>query len=127
MRTSTPITKLQRTASGIVLTTAAGATETFDAVVLATHSDISLQILGDGATEEEKAVLSAIPYNSNDVYLHTDQALMPVDKRAWASWNFLVSIVMLSAWFACILCHFVFTCTAFRHVGYSLNTFACWW
>lgn len=50
----------------------------FDAVVLATHSDISLSLLGAGATAEESAVLSAIPYNNNDIYLHTDEALMPV-------------------------------------------------
>lgn len=50
----------------------------FDAVVLATHSDISLSLLGAGATEEERAVLKAIPYNNNDIYLHTDEALMPV-------------------------------------------------
>lgn len=52
----------------------------FDAVVLATHSDISLSLLGAGATEEERAVLGAIPYNNNDIYLHTDEALMPVSR-----------------------------------------------
>jgi predicted NAD/FAD-binding protein len=54
----------------------------FDAVVLATHSDISLSLLGAGATPEEQAVLVAIPYNNNDIYLHTDQALMPVSEAA---------------------------------------------
>jgi predicted NAD/FAD-binding protein len=93
VRTSTPISSLQRNSNGTVtLTTAAGKRETFDAVVLATHSDTSLQILGQGATQEERAVLAAIPYNNNDIYLHTDQQLMPVDKKAWASWNFLVRI-----------------------------------
>jgi predicted NAD/FAD-binding protein len=53
----------------------------FDAVVLATHSDVSLSLLGAGATEEERAVLAAIPYNNNDIYLHTDEALMPVSGR----------------------------------------------
>lgn len=52
----------------------------FDAAVLATHSDISLSLLGAGATAEERAVLSAIPYNNNDIYLHTDEALMPVSE-----------------------------------------------
>jgi predicted NAD/FAD-binding protein len=50
-------------------------------VVLATHSDVSLALLGAGATPDERDVLSAIPYNSNDVYLHTDEALMPVGVR----------------------------------------------
>lgn len=34
-------------------------------------------------------VLAAIPYNDNDVWLHTDEALMPRNKKTWASWNFL--------------------------------------
>lgn len=34
-------------------------------------------------------VLSAIPYNYNDVYLHTDASLMPHIRATWASWNFL--------------------------------------
>ena len=34
-------------------------------------------------------VLSAIPYNHNDVYLHTDASLMPRIRSTWASWNFL--------------------------------------
>lgn len=98
VRTSTPIVSLHRntttssSSGGVILTTAAGESLTFDAVVLATHSDISLRILGDEATAQEQEVLGAIPYNTNDVYLHTDEAFMPVDKKAWASWNFLVSI-----------------------------------
>lgn len=34
-------------------------------------------------------MLAAIPYSDNDVYLHTDEALMPRRKATWASWNFL--------------------------------------
>ncbi len=55
MRTSTPITALRRPANGakgpVSLTTASGEVCEFDAVVLATHSDISLSILGKEATE----------------------------------------------------------------------------
>ena len=36
-----------------------------------------------------RAVLEACPYSDNDVYLHTDPALMPVRRATWASWNFL--------------------------------------
>lgn len=34
-------------------------------------------------------MLAAIPYNENDVWLHTDASLMPRARAAWASWNFL--------------------------------------
>ena len=34
-------------------------------------------------------MLAAIPYNDNDVWLHSDAALMPLNRKTWASWNFL--------------------------------------
>ena len=60
-----------------------------DKVVFATHSDVTLGILGasGGATAQEAAVLGAIKYQPNDVYLHSDPALMPRRRSAWASWN----------------------------------------
>lgn len=34
-------------------------------------------------------VLGAIPYGTNQVYLHTDSNLMARNRQAWASWNFI--------------------------------------
>ena len=34
-------------------------------------------------------ILSAIPYNANDVWVHSDTALMPRHRATWASWNFM--------------------------------------
>ena len=42
-------------------------------------------------TEDENAVLSAIPYTANSVVLHTDTSLLPKRKAAWASWNYLLN------------------------------------
>ena len=64
-------------------------TRFFDEVVMATHSDQTLAILGDAATEAERAALAAVRYQPNDVYLHTDASLMPRNRKAWASWNCL--------------------------------------
>ena len=41
------------------------------------------------ADEAERAILGAIRYSPNTIYLHRDPALMPKRRRAWASWNFL--------------------------------------
>ena len=41
------------------------------------------------ADPRERAVLGAIGYAPNTVYLHRDIRLMPKRRRAWASWNFL--------------------------------------
>ena len=64
-----------------------GLQRTFDEVVVATHSDEALAMLGD-PTEDEKAVLGALPYRDNEVILHTDTRLLPKLQRAWSSWNY---------------------------------------
>jgi predicted NAD/FAD-binding protein len=45
--------------------------DTFDRVVLATHSDTARALRGSDISAEEAAVLDAIPYSYNKVYLHT--------------------------------------------------------
>lgn len=60
--------------------------EYFDQVVLACHSDEALAILAD-ASAGERTVLGAIPYQENDVVLHTDATLLPGNRKAWAAWN----------------------------------------
>ena len=62
--------------------------EAFDHVVLACHSSQSLRLLGD-AGRDERAVLAAVPYQPNRAWLHTDTALMPKRRAAWAAWNYL--------------------------------------
>ena len=57
---------------------------------MACHSDQALALLGD-ASEDEKAVLTAMPYSENSVILHTDKRLLPVREKAWASWNYQLS------------------------------------
>ena len=59
----------------------------FDAVIFATHSDQALRMLKD-PTEKEKDILSSIPYQKNEVLLHTDSSVLPKRKLAWASWNY---------------------------------------
>ncbi|NVK25502.1 MAG: FAD-dependent oxidoreductase [Gammaproteobacteria bacterium] len=66
------------------------ATQEFDEVVIACHSDEALTLLND-ASESERSVLSSIPYSSNSVVLHTDEKLLPKRKKAWASWNYQLS------------------------------------
>jgi len=63
------------------------ASQTFDEVVIACHSDQALALLED-ASQDEKSVLSAMPYSANTVVLHTDEKLLPKRKKAWASWNY---------------------------------------
>jgi predicted NAD/FAD-binding protein len=58
----------------------------YDQVVLACHADQSLKILNK-PTEKEKEILNKFTYVPNRAFLHTDENLMPLRKKAWSSWN----------------------------------------
>ena len=58
----------------------------YDKVILATHADEALSII-ENPTEEEKNILSKFSYKENIAYIHTDETVMPKNKRAWCSWN----------------------------------------
>lgn len=64
--------------------------ETFDIAVIAAHADEALRLLAD-PTAEEKRLLGAWRYQKNRTVLHTDNTLMPTNKNAMASWNFIRS------------------------------------
>lgn len=64
-----------------------GLEKEFDEVVIATHSDEALAMLGD-PNQAEKSVLGALSYRDNEVILHTDTRLLPRSRRAWSSWNY---------------------------------------
>ncbi|GGC71772.1 NAD(P)/FAD-dependent oxidoreductase [Marinobacter halophilus] len=61
----------------------------FDQVILACHSDQALAMLSD-PTDQESQILGAIPYQKNDVVLHTDARVLPSNKLAWAAWNYMI-------------------------------------
>lgn len=84
---NTPIASVARHEHGVVLTTAAGDEFSFDQVVFACHSDQALNML-ENPTAQESEILGAIPYQMNEVVLHTDKRLMPKRKLAWAAWNY---------------------------------------
>lgn len=87
IRTGVVISGVQRTEHGAVVRFDDGRQETFDAVVFACHSDQALSLLDD-AKPLEREILGAIPYQNNDVVLHTDTRLLPKNRRAWSSWNY---------------------------------------
>lgn len=86
--TETPVVSIDRHAQGVTIKTKSDSFE-FDAVILATHSDQALSLISNITAEEQQA-LATIPYLQNQVTLHTDTALLPKNKRAWASWNYLL-------------------------------------
>ena len=88
LRLRTSVVSIERTPHGAVIVDCDGNREIHDHVVIAAHSDQALAMLAD-ASAAERAVLGAIRYRRNAVFLHRDPRLMPQRRRAWASWNFL--------------------------------------
>ncbi len=84
------IKQIERTDNGITIHFENAPAQYFDEVVIACHSDQALALLAD-ASDNEKNILSAMPYKANSVILHTDTAMLPKRRKAWASWNYRLS------------------------------------
>ena len=87
LRLDAEVTKVTRHAHGVEVT-ANGEMHHFDEVVFACHSDQAMKILAD-ASAEEKAIVGAVRYLPNQVYLHRDERLMPKRKMTWSAWNYM--------------------------------------
>jgi predicted NAD/FAD-binding protein len=82
------VRSIRRTDSGVVVTLQSGAENQFDRAVIATHADEAYALLAD-PSDEETQLLSPWDYTKNYTVLHTDITLLPPNRRAWASWNYL--------------------------------------
>ena len=90
IRLATPVISVRRHGDGIDVVTATDPNpQTFDRVIMATHSDQALDLLTD-ADPEEKEVVGAVAYQPNVATLHTDERMLPRHRRTWASWNVTV-------------------------------------
>ena len=88
VRTQTAVKQVERLEAGVELTLIDGSRHRFDEVVLAGHADQTLALLAD-PSPRERAFLSRFSYQDNSALLHTDERLMPRDRRVWSSWNYL--------------------------------------
>ena len=86
LRLGSPVEKIRREPGGVEVVSRNGI-ESYDHVVLATHSDQALRLLSD-PDRMERETLGALRYLPNRATLHTDASLMPTEHRAWASWNY---------------------------------------
>ncbi len=83
------VRELLRLSDGVELRTADGELRRFDHVVVATHADQALSLLGDPSAQE-RSVLGAFGYTKNEAVLHTSRAPLPRARSARASWNYLL-------------------------------------
>ena len=87
IRLNSPVRSIRRVDDRVELHSTTGGREIFDYVFVACHSDQALSLMED-ATYEEREVLGAIRYQTNEAILHIDESLMPKRRRAWAAWNY---------------------------------------
>jgi PAS domain S-box-containing protein len=85
IHTGSVVQGVRRTPAGVEIRTFSDEWKKFDSVVMASHSDQSLKMLENPSNEEAK-LLSAIKYQKNQAYLHSDTIVMPKRKRCWSSW-----------------------------------------
>ena len=87
IRLACPVAWVRRLPDGVLIKPQDGEPERFDALIIAVHSDQALRLLAD-PSEQERTILGAIPYQENEVVLHTDTRLLPRRRLAWAAWNY---------------------------------------
>ncbi len=84
---NTPVESLKRQATQVSLRLKDGTVAHYDQVFLACHSDQALRLLAD-PSPQEREILRAMRYQSNEALLHTDSRLIPRRPLARAAWNY---------------------------------------
>jgi len=72
--------------SPVEVITASGSHQ-FDEVVMACHSDQTLDLV-HGIGQDARNILASVPYQKNRAILHTDVNFLPTTERCWAAWNY---------------------------------------
>jgi len=72
--------------SPVEVITASGSHQ-FDEVVMACHSDQTLDLV-HGIGQDARNILASVPYQKNRAILHTDVNFLPATERCWAAWNY---------------------------------------
>ena len=88
IRLNENIVAIRRDETGVEIDTAAGDTQRYDHVVMASHADQALALLAQPSSQE-RAILTKFRYSRNLAVLHCDEGLMPRRKAVWSSWNYI--------------------------------------
>ena len=83
VRIETPVDSVVREPDSVLVRDRRGRAERFGHVVIATHADTALTMLGHDATAEERHLLGSFTYQENLAVLHHDQVLRPILDKHW--------------------------------------------
>ncbi|HEV2974493.1 MAG TPA: FAD-dependent oxidoreductase [Solirubrobacteraceae bacterium] len=87
IRLGAPVSSVTRGEDAVEVIAAGAGAESYDHVIIATHSDQALRLLRD-PSDRERELLGAIRYQPNEAVLHTDASLLPRRRWARSAWNF---------------------------------------
>ena len=87
VRAAHAVTTVTRRRDGVQIQDATGVITQVDRVVIATHADHALGLLGD-PSDAEVTTLKQFGYSTNVTVLHTDSSVLPKARNARASWNY---------------------------------------
>jgi predicted NAD/FAD-binding protein len=88
VRLNRAVRSVRRLPDQVLVEDRQGGIQRFDQVVIAAHADQALAMLADPDAAERK-LLGRFRYERNLALLHGDETLMPRNRRAWSSWNFM--------------------------------------
>lgn len=89
IRVREKVQKVHRVDNQAIVQTEGSSPESYDKVILASHADQALEMLGSPEPYEKKE-LGKFKYQKNIGTLHTDPSSMPSNKLCWASWNYRI-------------------------------------
>jgi len=89
IRLNCAVTQVRRAGDGVWVSAPGAPPTRYDHVFFACHADEALRLLAD-PSPAEREILGALPFQPNEAVLHTDTALLPRRRRAWAAWNYHV-------------------------------------
>lgn len=72
---------------GVSIRDTEGHVDRFDKVIVAVHPDQALHLLHPPSTMES-VLLGAIKCREHEATLHTDESVMPRNRRVWSGWNY---------------------------------------
>ncbi|OIQ31483.1 MAG: cyclopropane-fatty-acyl-phospholipid synthase [Alphaproteobacteria bacterium MedPE-SWcel] len=85
IRTATPVQSVTRDGPHSHVSSLSGQHAPFDQVIFACHADQALRLISH-PTPQERAALSAIRFQDNQMILHSDTRQMPHRPAVWSSW-----------------------------------------
>jgi uncharacterized protein len=88
IRLNTEVRSVERSGDK-ALVHVSGASYLFDKVVFACHADDALRLLSN-PSPNEKLLLKPFTYQKNIATVHTDESVMPLNKKVWSSWNYRI-------------------------------------